>query len=531
MTPDELRRTVAAAYSNPTAGRKAIERAWCERSLYAYVQYAWPVLEPGRKFVPGKILEAICEHLEAVVTGELKRLAILVPPGSMKSMASSVFMPSWLWGPLHRPDKRIISVSHAQKLAIRDSLRMRRLITSEWYQEHWPHVQLTSDQKEKIKYENTAMGFREAATASGITGSRGDIVICDDLLSVDDAASDAIREGVEEWFREALPTRMNDPEESAIVLIMQRLHERDPAGIAKELGYDVLEIPMEYEPSRHCKTSIGWEDWRHDEGELAWPERFPRTVVDNLKKSMTPYSVAAQLQQSPEIRGGNIFKRNWWQYWVPVVTDRTGKDEVEYPNCTYIIAAVDTAYTKEEENDPSAMVVMGSFGDHLIVLYAWEERLEFNDLLRKVARTCRQFGVSKLLVENKASGISIAQEMKRVFKGRDFGIDMFNPGSRDKRARANAVAHMLYHGEVFVRCEPDPDENGEPVPKPHAVKLIDRAAKFPRDAHDDIVDAFVMCLAHMRKTGMATLQGERDAEERDLLRIERPAKPLYPGSK
>ena len=870
MTPDDLRRTVAAAYSNPTAGRKAIERAWCERSLYAFMKRSWPVLEPGTKFVDGRALEAICEHLEAVTLGQIHRLIINVPPGFSKALdedtpilttwgwkrhgdiqpgdfvfgpdgqpkrvlavtdeviedgyevlfddrskiiasashlwevereyvsadtkwkrarqkevyktedliakektcgtwqrpdriritdpvnyaparllidpyllgawlgdgatssgciyaaeqdidhfkglgrismtkvdpngklqtfyriqiddlhthlrvlgllgnkhvpdqylessidqrlallqglmdtdgccakngtcsftnknkqiidsivtlinslgmkanltsrmtvlngkkygphyhvqftarpgtmvfrlerkqsrvkfaesdrtvcryvqsiknvgprivkclsvegelylagkefikthnsrSVSVCWPAWEWGPMGLPHMRYVGVAGDRDLAGRDARLMKTLVTSEWYQEHWPNVQLSSDQKEKTNFENTDRGFRMTATPLNVTGRRGNRLIMDDLLSIKKGFSDAHIAAAELFFREAGQNRLNDIMNDAIVLIMQRVHERDPTGIALEMkhsGYELLCLPMEYEPLRHCKTSIGWEDWRTKEGELAWPERYPAEIIPALK-DQGAYAWASQYQQSPEIRGGNIFKREWWQYWVPAITESTGKPEVEFPNCEYIVAAVDTAYTAKKENDPSAMVIMGSFGDHLIVLYAWEERLEFNDLLKRVARSCRQFGVSKLLVENKASGISISQEMKRVFKGRDFGVETFNPGDNDKISRARAVQHMLEHGEVFVRCEPNPDEDGNPVLKPHAVKLIDRAAKFPRDAHDDIVDAFVMCLAHMRKTGMATLQGERDAEERDLLRIEKPAKPLYPGSK
>lgn len=528
----DLRRSVALAYRDPTAGLRAIERAWCERSLSEFVEAAWHVLEPGRPYVKGWATAAILDHLEAVTVGEIRRLVITVPPGMMKSMSTSVFWGAWLWGPLHLPEKRIISVSHAQNLAIRDSLRMRRLITSEWYQGHWPHVTLTSDQAAKIKYENTAMGFREAATARGITGSRGDIVICDDLLSVDDASSDAIRDGVEEWFREALPTRLNDPDDSAIVLIMQRLHERDPAAVALELGYEHLNIPMRFEKARKCITSIGWEDPRTEDGELAWPERFPEHVVAELERSLGDYGTASQLQQSPEVRGGNVFKRDWWRKW-----EQTG-----LPKFDYVLASLDTAYEDGEQNDFSALVVLGAYTDEnflrrTLVLFAWEKRLDMHELAKEVDTACEYWNVDLLLIENAAAGKPVQQELRRMFVRNSYAVRLDNVPPIGKVPRAHSIVPFVEDGTVFLRCDPV-NEDGEKVTaaealewrfKPHAQKLIDRCAKFPRDDHDDMVDAFVAGMRYLRKTGAVVRREEHAADEEDLLRLTRPMKPLYPG--
>ena len=153
-------------------------------------------------------------------------------------------------------------------LAIRDSTRMRRLIVSDWYQERWgDRVKLTGDQNAKTKFENTATGFREAVAAGSITGSRGDIVIIDDPHSVEGAASEAMRATTTEWFLEAVPTRLNNPDRSAIVVIMQRLNEGDVSGVIldKNLGYEHLCLPMEFEADRRCETSIGFEDPREEE--------------------------------------------------------------------------------------------------------------------------------------------------------------------------------------------------------------------------------------------------------------------------
>ena len=194
---------------------------------------------------------------------------------------------------------RFLCASHTQSLAIRDSTKMRRLIQSEWYQRRWgDKIVLTGDQNAKTKFENTEAGFREAVAAGSITGSRGDIVIIDDPHSVEGAASDAMRASTIEWFLEAVPTRLNNPAPvynddgeivkpaSSIVVIMQRLNEGDVSGVIldKNLGYEHLCLPMEFESDRRCETSIGFEDPREEEGQLLFPDRFPREVVERDKR-------------------------------------------------------------------------------------------------------------------------------------------------------------------------------------------------------------------------------------------------------
>ncbi|WP_406853504.1 phage terminase large subunit [Alsobacter sp. KACC 23698] len=300
----------------PPPSLRAVRKELAERKLAQFIRLAWPVIEPGQPYVHGWHIDAVCEHLEAITYGHISRLLINVPPGTMKSLAAGVFWPAWEWGPKNRPSTRYVAASHSQKLAIRDNLRTRRLVASDWYQELWgDRVALTKDQNVKEKFENEATGIREAVAAGSITGARGDRVIIDDPLSVEDAGSEKVRDGVNEWFLEAVPTRLNNPDRSAIVVIMQRLHERDVSGIilAKELGYEHLMLPMEFEPERRCVTSIGFKDIRTDDGELLFPARFPRHVVDRDKKVMGSYAVAGQFQQRPAPREGGMFKKGWFE--------------------------------------------------------------------------------------------------------------------------------------------------------------------------------------------------------------------------
>jgi len=188
---------------------------------------------------------------------------------------------------------------------------MRNLITSDWYQKLWP-LSLTSDQNQKTYYENEHTGFRQACAVSSMTGRRGDRVAWDDPHSVEAALSDAHRETALRVFQETLPTRLNNPDRSAIVIVMQRLHENDVSGLILEndYGYEHLCLPMEFEPERKCVTSIGFEDPRKEEGELLFPGRFSRETVDRDKKIMGSFAVAGQFQQRPAPRSGGFFT---WQ--------------------------------------------------------------------------------------------------------------------------------------------------------------------------------------------------------------------------
>jgi predicted phage terminase large subunit-like protein len=338
------------ALSDPKAALEEIKAIESERKLIDFIRHGWEALEPGQPFVYGWAVEATCEHLQAVTDGEIRRLVINVPPGCTKSMTTSVFWPAWEWGPRNMPSNRYILAAHEQNLAIRDNVRSRDLMLNEWYQKYWgDNVQSKSDVNAKTYYENMKTGWRMASSVgSGLTGYRGDRIILDDPHSVKKADSDAFREDVLRWFSETLPTRLNKPSESAIVVIMQRVHERDVSGLilAEQLGYEHLMLPMEYEKERTCYTKIkpsyikdaklekvSWNEhhksWhpdqkgkeerykvdpRTEDGELLWKERFPLHSVEELQKAMRSwggsYAEAGQLQQRPSPRGGGMFKRD-----------------------------------------------------------------------------------------------------------------------------------------------------------------------------------------------------------------------------
>lgn len=282
-----------------------------------FMRQAWPILEPATPYVHGWHVDAIADHLTAVTQGQIRRLLINMPPRHMKSLAISVFWPSWSW--TEQPELRWLFASYALSLSKRDSLKCRRLIESPWYQERWGGVfQLTGDQNEKLRFENDHTGYRLATSVGGAaTGEGGDIVVIDDPHNANEAESDTIREGVIEWFDGVMSTRLNDPKRGRMVTVMQRAHSKDVAGHILECGgWEHLCLPAEYEPKPQVYvTSLGFEDPRTEPGELLWPERFGRAEIDSLKKSLGSYRAAGQLQQRPAPADGGIFKRHWWRFW------------------------------------------------------------------------------------------------------------------------------------------------------------------------------------------------------------------------
>jgi predicted phage terminase large subunit-like protein len=515
--------------SDPVATLRELEKLDCEERLAEFIRQAWPVVEPGQPYVHGWHIDALCLHLEAITDGveidgePYNRLLANVPPGMMKSLTVGVFWPAWEWGPRNMPHMRYVCASHSQNLAIRDNLRMRRLVASEWYQSRWgDRVRFTRDQNAKIKFENAATGFREAVAAGSITGARGDRVIIDDPHSVEGAGSDQMRQTTIDWFKEAVPTRLNNPETSAIIVIMQRLHEEDVSGVIidGDLGYDHLMLPMSFEPDRKCVTALGFEDPRTEEGELLFPERFPPSVVDRDSAVMGSFATAGQFQQRPEPRGGGIIKREHWQLWDDEAALSNRVKAGRYPPFEYVLASLDTAYTEKQANDPSALTIWGVWLDRhdhkqLMLVSAWAERLELNPLVTKIIEWSTKYKVDKVLIEAKASGYSVAQEIRRLNARETWSVELVNPGSADKVARAYSVQGLFESGIVHA-------PNRE-----WASRVISQCATFPKGKHDDLVDTVTQSLSWLRRTGMLKLTDEQQAAvEDEMLDYKDPA-PLY----
>jgi predicted phage terminase large subunit-like protein len=458
----------------------AIQREYSRRKLSNFAREAWAVIEPSTPLKWGWALDAICEHLEAVSSGEITRLLMNVPPGCMKSILTSVLFPAWEWGPLGRQNLRYLGTAHKQDLAVRDSTKCRRLIQSQWFKNLWP-VNLTGDQNAKTKFENDKTGFREAMAFSGMTGSRGDRVLIDDPHSVDDANSRVKLAGDVLTFREALPSRVNN-DDSAIVIIMQRLSVGDVSDVAIELGYDHLLIPMRYEAGR-SKFATKRKDPRTDSGELMFPDRFPEQTVSKLEMSLGSHATAGQLQQRPNPRGGRIIKSDWFGLYgkAPTIKSRT--------------IYADTAQKTAERNDYSVFQCWGLGDDGKIYLLdlirgKWEapdlERRAIDFWRKHTTLDAETHGqLRQLKIEDKASGTGLIQSIRRKGAIPVVGIQR----NKDKYTRLLDVLSYIESGYVML-----------PGDAPFISDFLNECESFTSDdthAHDDQIDPMIDAINDM----------------------------------
>jgi predicted phage terminase large subunit-like protein len=268
-------------------------------------------------------------------------------------------------------------------------------------------------------------------------------------------------------------------------------------------------------------------------------------VVARDKKVMGPYATAGQFQQEPTPRGGGVIKREWWRLYEASV----------FPPMEYVVAALDTAYTIKAENDFSALTVWGLFsgaqaqridayatrggqrrdtqdamnmfdqaaqvlhkgpegprGDQprLMLMDGWQDRLELHDLVEKVAKTCRRLKVDLLLIENKAAGHSVAQEIRRLYNHEDWGVQMYDPKTLDKLARLYSIQHLFAEGIVYA-----PD-------RAFADMVIQQVSVFPKGKNDDIVDTVSMAVKHFRDRGLLIREPEWQAEMQEFMRHQSP---------
>ncbi|WP_205468004.1 phage terminase large subunit [Maritalea myrionectae] len=518
MTPKEMLQKVRAERQRRDADSRIAEEAEAAGvSLSAYIKGAWHVLEPGRAYSHGWHIDAVSDHLKAVTDDQINRLIINVPPGTMKSLTVGVFWPTWEWGPLNKPWLRTLATSYKESLAKRDNIKARRLVQSDWYRARWGNqFDLMPDQNSTLKFENDKSGFRAAMSFGSLTGERGDRVIIDDPLSVGQAKSDADRLNAQETFLEAVPNRLSDPKKSAIVIVMQRLHEGDTTGVAlaKKLGYEHLMLPMEYEPERRCYTVVKpshmkskpikarydaqkqvWypedaeipegrreyvekaqmktvycQDQRTKDGELLFEDRFPRTVVERDKVSLGSVGHAGQNQQRPAPRGGGMFKRAYFNTVKAV------------PAGTVFCRGWDLAATKDNPTSArTAGVVIGRMPDgRFIVAHCTAERETPGGVRKLIKNTADQdeakfAGIRISLPKDPGqAGKDQAQQLVTMLAGHNVRA---TPESGDKITRAEPFSAQCEAGNVDI------------LEGPWNEMFLDEVEMFPGGKLKDIVDA------------------------------------------
>ena len=478
-----------------------MEAALCSASLAEFVKAAWNVIEPGRKLKWNWHHDLLCEEVEAFFRREFLRGIENVPPRHTKSTIVSVCAPAWVW--TWAPQHQFLCLSHSGDLAVRDAVKARRLMESEWYVKrfrspHWKHCwQFTGDQNVKSYYENDRGGhrLRQGMTAK-VTGKGGDSILIDDPHDANDVRSDAMRLEVLENYDNAIESRLNDQATGGILGIMQRLHHEDWCGhVCRKDGilkmndkgkvtgtWRVTCLPQEYEPDH---PNVCDRDVRTKRGELLWPEGVPKHVVDRQKKTWPAMTYAGQAQQRPTPQHGGILPKNQWREWDPAIMGPV-------PACDYIIDSWDTAFSDEAEKKPSrsALSRWGVFWHEkkdryaIMLLYSWADHIAYPALRKKAREEYLKHKADTVLIEKKASGQSLIQDLR----GAGVPCIGYNP-DRDKVARAHAVSALLEAGLVYY-----------PKGKKWAEEHIEECSTFPRGMYSDLVDTTTQAWLRIRNS-------------------------------
>lgn len=428
-----------------------------------------------------------------------------MPPRTSKSIITSVFLPCWEW--TIDPSLQYLTASYALQLSTRDCLRSRRVIESPWYQERWGHVYgFSFDERTKRIYSNNRGGKRIAlATASATTGEGGDRIVIDDPHNASEAESEVIRLATHDWFDNAVSNRLNNPDTGAIIINGQRTHADDLfAHIERTFDKGTLVklvLPNEFERKRRCITlhprtkAVLFKDPRKIDGELLCAGRISADATKRLKRTMKQ-TYGLQYQQDSKTGAGGILERKKWQLW-----------QGEPPLVDYILTAVDSAYEEGKENDFSARTDWGIFKHHplvtledgtvargrarmsIILLGAWRGKKAFPELKRRMIRHYRKIKPDYMLIEKKASGISLIQELKEAgVRGlRGVSLDHGGRTKLDKVARAHLASVVLDDDLVYY------------VDRDWAEVVIDECSAFPNGTNDDYVDTCLMAWVFLRR--------------------------------
>ena len=443
-------------------------------SLADYIKSAWSLLEPVTPLIVGRHFDALCEYLTAVTTGQIKRLIINIMPRIGKSSLTSVLWPTWEWS-RDNATSRWIFASYAEQLSIRDSVRRRNVMQSEWYRSNWgASVQLSADVNLKHEYASTNAGSMFSTWVGGGAGRGGKRLVIDDPHSPKKALSDVERDTAVTYIRNVLISRLDNPATDSIVMIMQRLHENDAAGeFLADGGWEHLDLQAEADERTVITMPMSGEKWVREKGDLLEPQRFNRDVLAALKHEMGTVAFSGQYQQRPAPKSGIIFNPAWWQFY----------ERVPHPD--FLLLSVDCAFKDLKTSDYVAMHVYAISGPRMYLLDRVTEHLGYT-ATKAAIRSLRakwRNQISHVLIEDTANGPAVIEELSREFAG----IIAVRPDG-GKVARAQAASADVESGNVYFPQDAD-----------FTLPLIQAFAKFPLLKHDDDIDAFTQACNWKRK--------------------------------
>ena len=447
------------------------------RSDHAYfAERCFCELNPQTEFLTNWHIEVIAAKLAAVREGKIRRLIINLPPRHLKSLMASVAFPAWCLG--HDPSAQILCVSYAQDLADKLARDCRSIMMSPWYRRIFP-TRLSPHRQAVQEFITTRQGYRLATSTGGVLTGRGaDIILIDDPLKPDEALSDAQRKTANDWFSHTLYSRLNDKRSGAIVIIMQRLHDDDLVGhVLAQEPWEVVCFPAiaEADEVHRIETIWGSRWFRRRQGEALHPEREPLDTLDRIRRSVGEYNFAGQYQQSPAPLGGGLVKAEWFKRY---------RENERPERFERIVQSRDTANKATELSDFSVCTTWGIKGKNLFLLAVFRRRLEYPALKRAVRDQQNSFEANVVLIEDKASGTQLIQELMAE------GCHSFTRYQPDceKIMRMHAQTAMIENGFVHI-----------PETAAWLAEYLHEMSVFPKGKHDDQVDSTAQFLDWLKK--------------------------------
>ena len=468
-----------------------------QNNFLAFVKHVWP------EFISGSHIRIMANKFEKVAEGTLRRVIINLGPRHSKSQLADVFLPAWMIG--KNPKLKIIQATHTAELATDFGRQVKNLINTPEFKEVFPGVELAVDSKAAGKWNTNQGGSYFAVGVGGaIAGKGADIFICDDIHSEQDAMSPTALQYAYEWYQTGPRQRLQPG--GRILVVQTRWAENDLTGNLlraaaknpKADQWEVIRFPAIMPSGKPC-----------------WPEYWPIEELLTTKESIGPLRWAAQYMQDPTSDETSILKRDWWRVW----DKKDSSGEWVVPPLESIIQCYDTAYSAKETADYSAISTWGIFypeedgGPNIILLDAKRGRWDFPTLKRIAKEEVDFWEPEDVIVEAKASGVSLIQELRLA------GIPVipYTPvrGTRanpnDKLTRINSVAPVLESGVVWAPG----DSSGF---APWAEDLIHECAAFPKGEHDDFVDVSVLAWLRYRKGGFVRVKTDEEDEPQERRR-------------
>jgi predicted phage terminase large subunit-like protein len=421
------------------------------------------------KWVPAKHLIFLNRKLLDIAAGRIKRLFVSMPPRHGKSELISKYFTAWYLGSF--PDHRVILTSYEADFASQWGRKSRDIL------EEWGHlfgIELRHDSNAANRWEIKGRegGMQTAGAGGPITGKGANLFIIDDpVKNSEDADSERMREKMWDWYRSTAYTRLEP--DAAMLGVMTRWHDDDLAGRILELegdDWEFINLPA---------LAADDDPLGRAEGEALWPERYPREELERIQRTVGSRVWNALYQGLPVPEGGEIMRSEWWHEY-----DHTVSPDI-------VVQSWDTAFKSGQDNDYSVCTTWGIAGNDYYLLDLWRGRVEYPELRRVALQLYEKWRPSKVLIEDKASGQSLIQELK---KGTPMPLIAVKV-DKDKVTRAHAATPLIESGRVLI-----------PKHAPWAATLVKECADFPHGKHDDIVDSVTQFLNHQRGAKMPNVR-------------------------